>query len=251
MSPTPIQLPHPRPGPVRDSLHRAAGLSTGRMLDLAIREWFPGEIAVVSSFGTESAVMLHMVAQVDPTTPILFLDTGKLFGETLRYRDQLVDHLGLRDVRILRPDPVDLDEADPDGTLWARDPDACCHARKVAPLERGLQGFAAWINGRKRHHGGLRQGLSSVEMVDGRVKLNPLAGWDRSDILRYYDVHALPRHPLEADGFASVGCMPCSDRVAPGEDARAGRWRGQTKTECGIHLPSHNRRREVAQRAEG
>lgn len=255
MSPTPIFLPHPwsesPPEPARDAVRLADTLTAPMLLEHALRRWFPGKIAVVSSFGTESAVMLHMVAQVDPSTPVLFLDTGKLFGETLRYRDQLVNRLGLRDVRVLHPDPADLDDADPDGTLWARDPDACCHARKVAPLERGLQGFAAWINGRKRHHGSLRHGLSTAEVVDGRVKLNPLAGWDRADIERYFDTHALPRHPLEADGFASVGCMPCSDRVAPGEDARAGRWRGQNKTECGIHLPSHNRRREAAQRIGG
>ncbi|MBB4266417.1 phosphoadenylyl-sulfate reductase [Roseospira visakhapatnamensis] len=229
----------------------AESLSAPALLEHALRRWFPGEIAVVSSFGTESAVMLHMVAQVNPATPILFLDTGKLFGETLRYRDQLVDHLGLRDVRALRPDPDDLAEADADGALWARGPDACCHHRKVVPLERGLTGFAAWINGRKRHHGGLRQGLSSVEVVDGRVKLNPLAGWGRAEIERYFEAHALPRHPLEADGFASVGCMPCSDRVAPGEDARAGRWRGREKTECGIHRAPHNLRREAAGQSLG
>ncbi|MBB4284807.1 phosphoadenylyl-sulfate reductase [Roseospira goensis] len=230
-----LPLTSARPGSVPEILRAAQGLSTRALLARAIRDWFPGEIAVVSSFGTESAVLLHLVAEVDPATPVLFLETGKLFGETLRYRDRLVERLGLRDVRSLRPDPAALAQADPDGELWARTPDACCHLRKVEPLERGLGGFAAWINGRKRHHGGDRSTLPMAETVDGRVKLNPLAGWSRADIDRHFAAHDLPRHPLQADGFASIGCWPCSDRVAAGEDPRAGRWRGRAKTECGIH----------------
>ncbi|KAA5607679.1 phosphoadenylyl-sulfate reductase [Roseospira marina] len=210
-------------------------LSAPELLERAVRTWFPGEVAVVSSFGTESAVLLHQVALIDPATPVLFLETGKLFGETLRYRDSLIERLGLTDVRSLRPDPAALKQADADGVLWMRNPDACCYVRKVEPLERGLRPFKAWINGRKRHHGGQRAGLPLVEYVDGRAKLNPLAGWSRDDIEAYFERHDLPHHPLEADGFLSVGCMPCSDRVAPGEDIRAGRWRGQEKTECGIH----------------
>ncbi|MQX38041.1 phosphoadenylyl-sulfate reductase [Roseospira navarrensis] len=220
---------------MRDALAASQDLTAPALLARAVRDWFPGGIAVVSSFGTESAVLLHQVARIDPTVPVLFLETGKLFGETLRYRDTLVERLGLRDVRALRPDPAALTETDADGVLWARNPDACCYLRKVEPLERGLSGFSAWINGRKRHHGGDRAALPLAEYVDGRVKLNPLAGWSRTDITAYFDRHGLPRHPLEADGFASVGCMPCSDRVAPGENPRAGRWRGQAKTECGIH----------------
>jgi len=231
----PGRQPEPPPGPLRDALRASAGLSASDLLDRAVRTWFPGEIAVVSSFGTESAVLLHQVARIDPATPVLFLETGKLFGETLRYRDSLIERLGLRDVRSLRPDPVALAKADADGALWMRAPDACCALRKVEPLERGLRGFSAWINGRKRHHGGERASLPLVEYVDGRIKLNPLAGWSRADIDGYFERHDLPRHPLEEDGFASVGCMPCSDRVAAGEDIRAGRWRGRGKTECGIH----------------
>lgn len=198
---------------------------------------FRGRIALVSSFGAEAAVLLHLVASVDRSTPVLFLDTGKLFGETLRYRDRLVERLGLRDVRSIEPDPGALAAADADGTLWQRDPDACCALRKVEPLARALAPFDAWINGRKRHHGGMRSSLPTIERADGRIKVNPLADWDAAAIEDYFARHDLPRHPLTGDGFASIGCMPCSDRVAANEDARAGRWRGREKTECGIHLP--------------
>jgi phosphoadenosine phosphosulfate reductase len=167
---------------------------------------------------------------------VIFLDTGKLFGETLRYRDELVRRLGLVDVRSVRPDPARLTAEDPDGTLWRADPDRCCALRKVEPLERALAGFEAWINGRKRSHGGARSALPVIEAAGGRIKVNPLASWGAGEIGAYFTAHELPRHPLEADGFRSVGCMPCSDRAQPDEDARAGRWRGRGKTECGIHV---------------
>lgn len=200
-----------------------------------IRDSFAGRIALVSSFGAEAAVLLHMVARIDRQVPVIFLDTGKLFGETRRYRDLLVRRLDLRDVRTIEADPARLAAVDPDGTLWRSDPDRCCTLRKVEPLARALAPFAAWINGRKRHHGALRAGLPLVERVDGRVKINPLAAWSADDVAQYFTEHDLPRHPLEADGYTSIGCLPCTDRAAPGEDARAGRWRGRGKTECGIH----------------
>ncbi len=214
---------------------RAAGLPTPAFLALALRE-FTGRIALVSSFGAEAAVLLHMAAQIDPALPVIFLDTGKLFGETRRYRDVLVDRLGLRDVRTIEPDIARIAADDPDGTLWRSAPDRCCALRKVEPLDRALAGFDAWINGRKRSHGGLRAALPLVEQADGKVKLNPLAEWLAPDVAAYFATHDLPPHPLEADGYHSIGCLPCTDRAAPGEDLRAGRWRGQDKTECGIHL---------------
>lgn len=197
-----------------------------------------GRIALQSSFGAEAAVLLHLVAGVAPATPVLFLDTGKLFGETLRYRDQLVGLLGLSDVRVIKPDPARLDAVDPDGVLWYGNPEMCCYVRKVEPLERALAGFTAVITGRKGFHGGARKDLPRIEVGDdGRLKVNPLIDWQKADIEAYFERHGLPRHPLEADGFLSIGCMPCTDRVTPGEDLRAGRWRGREKTECGIHLP--------------
>jgi phosphoadenosine phosphosulfate reductase len=195
-----------------------------------------GRAAVVSSFGAESAVMLHLVAGVAPDAPVIFLDTGKLFDETLRYRDTLTERFGLGDVRSIRPDPSLLADTDPDGTLWLSDPDLCCERRKVTPLEAALAGFDAWINGRKRFHGGSRSGLRATEAgPDGRIKVNPLAGWSSDDIAGYFHAHDLPRHPLDAQGYRSIGCTTCTAPV--GEDApiRAGRWAGLAKTECGIH----------------
>lgn len=215
---------------------RLSRLGTEEMLAEAIRHEFPGRIAVVSSFGADSAVLLHLVAGIDPSVPVLFLDTDKLFGETRRYRDRLVERLGLTDVRTIGPDPIAVAERDPEGILWARDPDACCTLRKVEPLARALEPFDAWINGRKRYQSASRADLDLVEAADGRVKLNPLADWDRAALAAYFARHDLPPHPLVEDGYRSIGCMPCSDRVADGEDDRAGRWRGSAKIECGIHL---------------
>ena len=220
-------------------LQRHLGLLPAEeLLGRVITETFPGRMALVSSFGAESAVLLHMIAAIDPATPVIFLDTGRLFGETLRYRDRLVRALGLSDLRSLQPESEGLTAEDADGLLFRRDPERCCFLRKVAPLRRALDGFDAWITGRKGYQGGLRTGLPRFEADAGRVKINPLADWSRDDIEAYLDHHGLPRHPLEADGFLSIGCMPCTDRVAPGEDLRAGRWRGLGKSECGIHLSS-------------
>ena len=217
---------------------RYRGADTPSLLAAVIRHEFPGDIALVSSFGAEAAVLLHMVADIDRATPVIFLDTGKLFGETLRYRDTLADLLGLTDVRTVAPDPARIDSVDPDGVLWYGNPNMCCYLRKVEPLNRALNGFSSWISGRKGFHGGERVNLPTIEATeDGRVKINPLAGWGQADVEAYFDRHGLPRHPLQADGFLSIGCMPCTDRVAPGEDPRAGPWRGRNKSECGIHLP--------------
>lgn len=208
------------------------GLEGPDLLRPMIASEFKGRIALSSSFGAEAAVLLHMVAEIDPATPVLFLDTGKLFGETKRYRHELSERLGLTDVRDLRPDPADLEARDRDGILWQSAPDACCYVRKVLPLRRALQEFDAWINGRKRFQGGQREDIPAIEEFEGRIKLNPLASWTRAMLDDYIEAHDLPRHPLVADGFASIGCMPCT---APAE-SRDGRWAGREKTECGIHI---------------
>jgi phosphoadenosine phosphosulfate reductase len=209
---------------------------TRDLLDTAIHETFAGRIALVSSFGAESAVLLHLVASVEPSTPVLFIDTGKLFGATHRYRAELIARLGLRDIRVARPEPAALDREDADSALWRRDPNRCCGIRKVAPLARALGGFDAWISGRKRFQGGERSALPTFENDGARIKINPLSGWTKADISSYRHLHNLPEHPLTADGFRSIGCMPCTERVAEGEDDRDGRWRGRGKSECGIHL---------------
>lgn len=207
-----------------------------RLIRVMIHDVFPGRIALQSSFGAEAAVLLHMVAAIEPGLPVIFLDTGKLFGETLRHRDALVARLGLTDVRSITPEAPRVDSLDPDGVLWYGNPDMCCFIRKVEPLRRALVGFDAYFTGRKVFHGGERATLSRIEAKDdGRIAINPLADWDRPRVDAYMDEHALPRHPLQEQGFLSIGCMPCTDRVRPGEGVRAGRWRDQEKTECGIH----------------
>jgi phosphoadenosine phosphosulfate reductase len=193
------------------------------------------KLALVSSFGTESAALLKVMADVDPAIPVIFLDTGWLFEETLAYRDTLAAKLGLSDVRSIKPLDETLRREDPERELWFSDPDACCRIRKVEPLARALNPFAAWINGRKRFQGGLRAGIAVVEQDSARLKFNPFANVSREAIEAIYRTADLPPHPLVANGFRSVGCMPCTSRADANEEARAGRWRGRPKSECGIH----------------
>lgn len=226
----------------------AAPLPPADELDRALRDASPHEVisaalgavgrerlALVSSFGTESAALLKVMADVDAAIPVIFLDTGWLFEETLAYRDTLIDKLALRDVRSIKPDEAALAREDGERELWFSDPDACCRIRKVEPLARALKPFSAWINGRKRFQGGLRADIPVVEADGARLKFNPFANVSREEIEAIFARAGLPPHPLAASGFLSVGCMPCTSRTAQGEDARAGRWRGRGKTECGIH----------------
>lgn len=196
-----------------------------------------GRIALVSSFGAESVALLHMLAVIDPDVPVLFIDTQMLFPETLDYQRQVAARLDLTDLRIIRAHPVAVAAKDPDGTLHQTDPDACCAMRKTEPLTRALQGFDAWITGRKRFQATTRAALDFFEAdTDGRLKVNPLAHWDMADVQDYMTNNRLPRHPLVAKGYPSIGCAPCTSPVKPGEDPRAGRWRGADKEECGIHF---------------
>jgi phosphoadenosine phosphosulfate reductase len=207
------------------------------VLRRAIEDDYAGRVALVSSFGTESAILLHMVSEIDRDLPVVFLETGKLFAETLDYRDALVARLGLTNVRSVRPSGQQLAAFDPEGRLWSQDPDLCCAIRKTNPLDAALDGFDAWITGRKRAQGGLRAQLRHRERgPDGRITINPLAAWDDAMIADYFDEHDLPRHPLEAQGYGSIGCATCTVKTLPGEDRRSGRWAGLAKTECGIHL---------------
>lgn len=214
---------------------RFEGVDSATMLRELIAEGTIGRVGVVSSFGTESAVLLHLVAQADPATPVIFVDTLKMFQETLDYRDTLVERLGLTNSSTVTPDPVVLAAKDESGLRWSYDPDGCCAIRKVEPLARAKQGLDAWVSGRKAFQSVTRQNLPRFEVEDGRLKINPLGDWTKADLEAYFERFDLPRHPLEAQGFLSVGCEPCTSPVAPGEDPRAGRWRGWDKTECGIH----------------
>jgi phosphoadenosine phosphosulfate reductase len=212
-----------------------AGRDTRELMRLVVEDLFPGRIALVSSFGADSVVLLHMVAQIDKTTPVLFIDTRVLFAETLTYRDELVTHLGLSNVITIGPKPALLAVEDPENFLWASNPGRCCEIRKVLPLAEALEGYAAWISGRKRFQAHTRIGLALFESEGGRIKFNPLAHWPAVKILDYLNAFDLPRHPLVAKNYSSIGCIPCTSPIRPGEDPRAGRWRGSSKVECGLH----------------
>lgn len=237
-------LAKPRPRDAEaEALGRAAGLDAlyghlpaERIVELAIREEFAGQIAAVSSFGADSAVLLDIVRRVDPGLPVLFLDTGKHFEETLSYRDALAADFGLTDVRVLTPDEAALERVDPDGRLHQSDTDACCDVRKVEPLARGVAPFGAWFTGRKRFQASTRSAMPVFEAVGPRVRVNPLARWTTGDQADYMRRHRLRENPLVAYGYLSIGCFPCTQPVKPGDDARSGRWAGLAKVECGIHL---------------
>ena len=220
---------------------RFADADTDTLLHAAIHERVAGELAVVSSFGAESAVLLHLVAAIDPSVPVIFLETGKHFPETVAYRDTLAARLGLTNVIIAAPDPQRLAERDENGLRWSYDPDGCCDIRKVEPLQRELFRFDASITGRKGFQSATRAGLPRFELdrtdSAGRLKINPLATWRQADLEAYFAAHDLPPHPLVEQGYPSIGCSPCTSKVAPGEDPRSGRWKGWDKTECGIHVP--------------
>ncbi|WP_246272778.1 phosphoadenylyl-sulfate reductase [Oricola thermophila] len=196
-----------------------------------------GEIAVVSSFGAESAVLLHLIAEANPAAPVIFINTRMLFAETLAYKDELVSRLGLTDVRTVAPDSRTVREIDPNGRLHRTDPDACCDFRKTQVLSNALEGFDGWITGRKRFQAVTRESVDIFERSrDGKLKVNPLAYWSKEDVKAHFAAFDLPQHPLVSHGYLSIGCAVCTSPVKNGEDERAGRWRGLDKTECGIHF---------------
>jgi len=219
---------------------RFAGAPTIAMLRSVLREGLAGDLAAVSSFGAESAVLLHLIASIDRSVPVLFLDTGKHFPETLAYRDEVMKRLGMSNLVNLTPNADLLAARDEKGLRWSYDPDGCCEIRKVQPLAAALAHFDASITGRKGFQSGTRAGLQRFEIdrtdAAGRLKINPLADWTSDQVAAYFAATGLPAHPLVEQGYPSIGCMPCTSKVAPGEDARSGRWKGWDKTECGIHV---------------
>jgi phosphoadenosine phosphosulfate reductase len=213
------------------------GRDTVEMLEVLLKENMLGDAAIVSSFGAESAVLLHLIASIDPSVPVLFLETGKHFPETLAYRDQLQQQIGFTELRNLKPDQALLSSKDENGLRWSYDPDGCCEIRKVLPLKQALAGFDAQFTGRKAFQSSTRNALPRFEIEDGRLKVNPLADWSKERLDAYMADHKLPAHPLVELGYPSIGCSPCTSKVTPGEDPRSGRWKGWEKVECGIHMP--------------
>lgn len=216
--------------------------SATEVLGRAITDPTLGQTALVSSFGAELVVLLHMLSVTARDTPVIFIDTEMLFAETLTYQMEVAERLQLTDVRIVRADRDRLFDADNENLLHLHDPDACCALRKTVPLQTALSTFGSWISGRKRYQGTTRAALDFFEVeeqdgvVTGRIKINPLAYWTTQDMAEYIAQNNLPRHPMVAKGYPSIGCAPCTTRVNDGEDPRAGRWRDTDKTECGIHF---------------
>jgi phosphoadenosine phosphosulfate reductase len=192
---------------------------------------FPGRTALTVSFGAGGVVLAHLISRIDRRVPVIFLDTGFHFPETYAFKQRFAERYGLNLVE-LRP------RTDP-GPLYQTDPDGCCWIRKVEPLERAIVGFDAWISAVRQDHSDTRAATEVVEYHElaGRplVKVFPLAHWSRADVWRYIREHEVPYHPLHDQGYASIGCWPCTRPVAPGEPERAGRWSGTTKRECGLH----------------
>lgn len=216
---------------------RYADIDAHEAVALAANDLFSGRIALVSSFGAESAVLLHIVSQLDPALPVIFLDSGRLFAETLEYRTRLVEFLKLEDVRTVTPAAEQVAEEDPHRALWMTNPDRCCHIRKTRPLKEAVEDFDAWFTGRKRFQNAARATLPLFEAEGSRIKVNPLVAWSHDELKAYAIRQQLPPHPLVAKGYPSIGCVPCTTRVSADEDQRSGRWRGLDKTECGIHEP--------------
>jgi phosphoadenosine phosphosulfate reductase len=232
-------------------LEAYAGLE-GRDLVRAFARDFAGRIALLSSFGAESAVLLHMVSEVDRHIPVIFLDTLKLFPETISYRDRLVRELGLKDVRVVLPNLADIEEEDPAGSLHRLNPDRCCHIRKTLPMERAFKGFDVMISGRKRFHGATRTQLQPIGFDEQRIKVEPLAAFTALDLQNYMVTRQLPSHPLKLEGYHSIGCAPttCTTKGGSADNPRAGRWMGQEKTECGIHFTANGKIVRSVQRGE-
>jgi phosphoadenosine phosphosulfate reductase len=224
-------LKHPKG---RELLSAWKALSGEALLKAVLKERSL-KVAVSSSFGTESAVLLDMVASINPATPVITVDTGRLFAETIAYREALTKHLDLLDVRVVRPAESLVANMDPDGMLYQSNPDACCQARKVMPYAMAVAGFDILITGRKRYHGDVRQDLDVVDLSGAHVKVNPLVHFSATDIEATLNSRKLPRHPLAEAGYPSIGCQPCTHMSCPSKGVRSGRWSGHKKTECGIH----------------
>ena len=220
---------------VEDLIQKHGDKDAAELLRVMIEEVFPSRIAVVTSFGAESAILLDLVSKISRSVPVIFLDTGKHFPETLKYQTQMIRHLALTDVRDQYPDAADVECSDPNGNLWEVNPDQCCYVRKVLPLEKALLPFDAWVTGRKRFQTENRTKLKTIEFDETHIKINPLASWDMAHVSEYLRECNVPKHPLVELGYPSIGCSSCTRAVREGESLRDGRWSDHTKTECGIH----------------
>lgn len=205
----------------------------------AILRWavatYGPKTALSSSFGAQSAVLLHMLSEIDPAVPVLFLDTGFLFKETIQFKDELKKRLKLN-IKEFRATPAQIEEtkkklADPNNKVGV-----CCDEVKVDLMKRSLEGVSCWIAGLRRKQSATRKDIEIIEEYgSGLIKVHPIANWTSKDTYDYMKKHDLPFHPLWEKGYTSIGCEPCTSLPTAGQDERSGRWAGQDKTECGIH----------------
>jgi phosphoadenosine phosphosulfate reductase len=211
--------------------------SLEELLEWAVAEFAP-RIAMTSSFGAEGIVLIDKLARIAPNIPIIYLDTGFQFKETDELKERLRARYHLNLIEHRTALSTTEQAAIYGDRLYARDPDLCCRLRKVEPLRRALKGFDAWIAALRRDQSPTRVGIRLIEWNAQHelIKINPLAAWTRQKVWDYIVRHNLPYHPLYDEGYASIGCAPCTRRVEAGAHERSGRWDGETKLECGIHL---------------
>jgi phosphoadenosine phosphosulfate reductase len=219
-----------------EAADRLEQASAEEVLAYAVERFSP-RIVLTCSWQKQSSVLVHMLAEIAPETRVVEFDTGLLFPETYETRQRLLERYPLRFERILPEQSVEEQARTQGESLWERDPDRCCGLRKVAPLERALDGMDAWITGIRREQSSTRRDARKIELDARRgvVKVQPLADWTNRDVWRYIWRHSIPYNPLHDHGFPSIGCMPCTHSVAGDGSERSGRWRGTGKIECGLH----------------
>lgn len=221
----------------REAAQSLTGQSPARILAWTF-EKLGDQVTIASSFGLEDIMLIDLASRLTPKPDVFFLDTGVLFRETYQTVDGIVKRYPIR-LRAIYPDLTLDQQAEQFGeALWVRDPDACCHIRKVAPLNRALAGYQAWVTGVRREQNPTRAHTEPVEWdaKHGLIKINPLVMLTQDQVWDYVKCHQVPYNPLHDQGFPSIGCIPCTRAVKPGEDQRAGRWSGFDKKECGLHL---------------
>ncbi|MEE2694747.1 MAG: phosphoadenylyl-sulfate reductase [Pseudomonadota bacterium] len=205
------------------------------IIEESIKKNFKDDIAYVCSFGSESAIILHMISEIKNDLPIIMLNTNFLFSETLEYRDYLLKRLKLTNFKEIFPDSSDIETADKNNDLWKKNPDSCCNIRKVVPLQKELEKYTSWISGRKSYHEGERRNIKSFEYLNGKIVINPLADVEKGFVDAYFKNKKINRHPLVDQGYLSIGCINCTVKTIDVNDPRSGRWHNKLKTECGIH----------------
>ena len=201
----------------------------------SINKFFLKKIVYVCSFGAESAVILHLISNISKDFPIIFLNTGKLFDETLNYRNDLIKLFNLTNIIEIYPEKFDLTKHDANEVLWKADHNKCCEIRKVNPLKKALKPYTTWISGRKGYHSNERREKKVLEIVNSKFVLSPLINWSQNKITEYFESFNIPKHPLYKKGYLSIGCRNCTVTSSDSNNVRSGRWSNTKKTECGIH----------------